>query len=56
MLQPIVSGDTGKCDMECESVVEIGQLHEGRIVACPRWREVIGRRDVAKEFQQVSME
>ena len=42
--------------MACERVVEIGQLHEGRIVVCRRWREVIDRRDVAKQFQQIPME
>jgi hypothetical protein len=41
--------------MACESVVEIGYLYEGRIVACRRWWEVIGRRDVTKPFQQIPM-
>ena len=56
VLKPIIRGDTSKFDIECERVVEIGQLREGRIVACRRWREVIDRRDAAKQFQQIPME
>jgi len=55
VLKPIIRGDAIDFDMEFERAVEVGQLHEGGLVRCRR-REVIGRRDVAKQLQEVPVE
>jgi len=56
VLKPIIRGDAIGFDMEFERAVEVRQLDEGGVVVCCRRREVIGRRDVAKQLQEVPVE
>ena len=49
VLEPIIRGYAIGFDVESERVVQVGQLQLGVAVCCGR-SEVVGRRDVAKQF------
>jgi hypothetical protein len=55
-LKPIIRGDAIGFDMKFKRAVEVGQLHEGGVVVYCKRREVIDRRDVAKQLQEVPVE